>query len=100
MPRLVRFLGVHVLIGFSIATALVFLLVMLDVAGLRTLAKASASGPMTIACLALVLGLTFASVQMGFAIMLLGRQAKSDRGLKDRSVKAVIVDPVRLIVRK
>lgn len=100
MPDLVRFLGLHALIGFSIAIALVIALIVMDIGGLRGLAMASVSGPMTVGSLALVLGLTFASVQMGFAVMLLGRGAKHDGGLRDTTAKPVSVEPVQPVTQK
>lgn len=100
MPTLVRFLAFHALIGFLIAIVLVTVLIVVDVAGLRTLAMASAGGPVAIACLALVLGLTFASVQMGFAVMLLGQSAKDDGGLKDASAERLSVEHTRCVVRE
>lgn len=100
MPTLVRFLAFHAVIGFLIAIALVTALIVLDAAGLRTLAMASAGGPIAIACLALVLGFTFASVQMGFAVMLLGQSAKDDGGLPDASAERLPVESARGVVRK
>lgn len=71
MPRLLRFLVLHAAIGFMVAGAFVALLILLDSGGFATLVERSDSAPLVICVLTFFLGLTFGSVQMGVAIMLL-----------------------------
>lgn len=71
MPPHVLFLARHALIGFAIAALFVGAMVGFDVGGFATLAGKSGAGPLAVAVLTFFLGLTFASVQMGAAIMLL-----------------------------
>ncbi|MEO1039449.1 MAG: hypothetical protein AAFX09_07870 [Pseudomonadota bacterium] len=68
MPDLVRFLIRHALIGFIVAILFVAAILVFDFANLRTLASQSSAGLLAILLLALFIGLTFASVQMGYAI--------------------------------
>lgn len=83
MPPLIRFLTRHAAIGFAIAVICVCMMLWIDVGGLRTLASGSDSGPLAVLLLTAALGLTFGSVQMGFAIMLLGD--RQDRGSGKRN---------------
>lgn len=78
MPQLVRFLVRHALIGFVLAFVFVGALLVFDVGGLRRLAAASSYGPLAIAALTFATGLTFASVQMGMAVMLLGHRSDTE----------------------
>jgi hypothetical protein len=80
MPPLVRFLLRHAAIGFMIAVAFVGGMVWFDLGGLRGLARASVSGPLALALLTFAIGMTFSSVQMGFAVMLLGAIPDGDGG--------------------
>lgn len=72
MPHLVRFLMRHALIGVGVGALFVGTLVLLDVARLGTLMTQSSSGLIALIVLTGAVGITFGSVQMGFAIMLLG----------------------------
>jgi hypothetical protein len=80
MDRLPRFLARHALIGFGIALAFVGALLAFDIGGFRSLAAASPSGWLAAIMLAFSTGVTFASLQMGFAIMLLGRDSDDGGG--------------------
>ncbi|GAB4068726.1 hypothetical protein KHC28_26985 [Ancylobacter sonchi] len=94
MPRLVSFLIRHALIGFGIAVPFVAALVFFDVAGFGWLALGSSSGLLALGVLTVAVGLTFASLQMGFAVMLLGEETTGRGGrLQPRLV------PVRVPVR-
>ena len=84
MPHLVRFLLRHALVGFAVSAAFVTALVLLDVARLGTLLSTSADGPFALGLLVFALGLTFASVQMGFAVMLLPSEGDGAGGLGQR----------------
>jgi hypothetical protein len=71
LPLLVRFLMRHAAIGFGLAIVFVGLLLALDIGGIATLIFASSSGSLALAVLTFSVGLTFSSVQMGFAVMFL-----------------------------
>lgn len=72
MPTLVRFLLVHAAIGFGVAFVFVGTFLYLDIGGLRTLMMSSGMGYMALFLFTFFNGLTFSSVQMGVAVMLLG----------------------------
>lgn len=67
---LVLFLVRHALIGFAIAALFVQLLVRLDIGQLGTLMAQSDVGVMATWLLSFFMGLTFASAQMGIAVLL------------------------------
>jgi hypothetical protein len=71
MPAHVKFLIRHALIGFSIGLVAVVLMVSQDLFRIGTLIGASSDRWLALGLLAFMFGLTFGSVQMGFAIMLL-----------------------------
>jgi len=73
MPDLVRLLARNAVLGFIVAIVFVTLLLIADVANLRTLAGQSGAGVLAVIVLTLFLGLTFASAQMGYAIWMAGR---------------------------
>lgn len=74
MPILVRFLLVHAAIGFGLAFIFVSALVVFDTGGLRTLMASSNVGLVAFLLLVFLNGLTFGSVQIGVAVMLLGEE--------------------------
>lgn len=69
MPDLVRFLIRHGLIGFGIGIAFTALILVLDLGGLRTLTAGSGQGSGYRLLLAFFISTTFASAQMGVAVM-------------------------------
>lgn len=71
MPDHVKFLFHHALIGFAIGVGAVVLLIAGDVGRLRSLIAASSQRWFVLGLLGFLFGLTFGSVQMGFAIMLM-----------------------------
>ena len=71
MPHLVKFLTLHAVIGFAIGLAAVVLIVYLDIGHIGALIEKSSQRWLALALLSLGFGLTFGSVQMGFAIMLM-----------------------------
>lgn len=71
LPLLVRFLIRHAAIGFGVAILFVGLLLALDIGGIAKLIFASSSAGLALAILTFSVGLTFSSVQMGFAVMFL-----------------------------
>lgn len=79
MPLLVRFLLRHALIGVGLGALFVGALVLLDVGRLGTLAGQSASGLVALTVLTCAVGITFGSVQMGFAIMLMSEDEDTPR---------------------
>lgn len=68
---LVRLFVVHTVIGFALASAFVAILMAFDAAGLRTLILETHAG-WVVALLWFFSGLTFASAQMGIAVMSMG----------------------------
>jgi hypothetical protein len=74
MPKLLQFLLVHAVIGFGIAGFFVASLIVFDIGGFATLASGSDVAPLAVSVLTFFLGLTFASVQMGAAVMLLPKE--------------------------
>jgi len=88
MPELVRFLVRHALIGIAVAAASVAALLTFDVARLGTLVWQSPSGIVAVIALTCGLAITFGSVQMGFAVMLLRTSEDDARGGKPRHTDA------------
>lgn len=84
MPPLLRFMLSHAAIGFALAFVFVGALLGADVSGLRTLLLASDIGWLALALLTFFSGLTFASVQMGLAVMMFGEDDDDDVGGKGR----------------
>lgn len=77
MPPHVTFLARHALIGFAIAALFVGAMIGFDVGGFATLLAKSGLAAVAVPMLTCALGLTFASVQMGAAIMLLPKGGDS-----------------------
>ena len=71
VPDHVKFLIRHALIGFAIGVGAVVLIVAGDVGRLGSLIAASSQRWLALGLLGFLFGLTFGSVQMGFAIMLM-----------------------------
>lgn len=71
MPAHVKFLARHALIGFSIGLLAAGAIVWLDLFNVGTLIRTSNQRWMAYGMLSFMFGLTFGSLQMGFAIMLL-----------------------------
>ena len=69
MPPLIRFLIRHGLIGFIIGVLFTAFLLVFDIAGLRSLTTGTAEGTGVRLLLAFFISTTFASVQMGVAVM-------------------------------
>ncbi|NDV86079.1 hypothetical protein GTW51_05110 [Aurantimonas aggregata] len=70
MPELLRFLLRNALIGFAAAAFFVSALALADIGRFGTVLRASDIGLLAFALLVYLLGLTFAGVQIGFALML------------------------------
>ncbi len=92
---LVRLFLVHTLIGYAIATLFVGALVVFNVGGLTTLVvRQHAEG--FIVLLWFFSGLTFASVQMGAAIMSLADAPPPAGGKRARPPKSALLAAVRV----
>ncbi|VFU08565.1 conserved protein of unknown function [Methylocella tundrae] len=78
MPAHVKFLARHALVGFSIGLLAVVAIVWLDLFNVGSLIAGSSQRWMAYGMLSFVFGLTFGSLQMGFAIMLLPYGDESD----------------------
>jgi hypothetical protein len=71
LPKLIRFMLIHIANGMVIGCAFLFVLIWLDVAGLGRLLAKDESGLATFV-LFFQTALTFGSVSMGIAVMSLG----------------------------
>ncbi len=69
MPELIRLLLRNAALGFAIAALFVALLLISDMGGVGTLVANSDMGLVAVFMLTFFVGLTFASAQMGFAVM-------------------------------
>ncbi|MFG1403424.1 hypothetical protein [Xanthobacter sediminis] len=94
MPFLVRFLVTHAAIGVSLAAVLVGAMVAFDVAGLGGLLTGSEDGVLALVLLTFGLGVTFGSVQMGFAVMLMSENDEPPRGR--RVLSRLVPRPVKV----
>lgn len=96
MPQLVRFLLRHALIGFALAVIFVGALLAFDIARLGSLIGTSPGGMVAALVLVVSIGITFASVQMGFAVMLLGEDDEDRDG--GRPARLTHLLPARMAV--
>jgi hypothetical protein len=69
MPALIRFLIRHALIGAAIGIVFTAVILMLDIGSIRTMTRGSAEGTGIRLLLAFFVSTTFASAQMGVAVM-------------------------------
>lgn len=69
MPLLVKFLIRHAAIGFGFAALFVGTLIVLDIGRIGTILAQSDIRILATALLVMMVGLTFSSVQMGYAVM-------------------------------
>ena len=95
--RLVRFLAGHAVAGALIALATVSLLLIADVGGLRGLVVRSDVGLLALAVMSGFFVITFASVQMGVAVML--HLDTEDRGRRDPMPTGMRLQPIRVHAR-
>lgn len=78
MPNFIKFLIYHAVVGFAFAIFFVLVLLAFDVANLRTLLLASDQKWIALFLFTFFMGLTFGSVQMGIAIMRIGKDDDDD----------------------
>lgn len=69
MPRMLRFLLTHAVIGIGVGWVCLGALIAINGFGLRDLIAASPDGGLALALLAFLFALTFGSVGMGFGVM-------------------------------
>lgn len=69
MPDLVRFLLRHALLGAAIGIAFTALILVFDIGKIRTLTEGTPTGAGVRLLTAFFIGSTFASAQMGIAVM-------------------------------
>jgi hypothetical protein len=79
MPEPVRFMIRHALFGYAAALVFVTAFLLLDLGSLASLMRSSEFGLLAMALLFFFTGLTFASLQMGIAVMSL-RPSRGDDG--------------------
>ncbi len=99
MPWLVKFLLRHALVGIVIAAAFVGILCWLDVAHLGTLLRTHDDGLLAVILLTFGLGVTFGSVQMGFAVMLMSKDDEPRGGRRIR-LQRLVPRPVKVAARQ
>lgn len=92
MPHHIRFLLKHAAIGAVAGVAFVGLLLAFNAAGLRHLVLNTSEGLIALAVMTILFMITFGSVQMGRAIMSLGRNDR--RGGGRPQAEALIPIPV------
>ena len=80
MPNHIRFLLKHAAIGAVAGVAFVGLLLAFDVVGLRHLVLNTSEGFIALTVMTMLFVITFGSVQMGRAIMSLGRDYRTGGG--------------------
>lgn len=71
MPRLLRFLLLHAVVGFTLATLFIIALLWADPGGVAQVLRRAPGHPWPVLLLWFFSGLTFGSVQIGVATMLL-----------------------------
>lgn len=71
VPRLLRFLGLHLALGLAIGVAFSSLVIMSNVSGIKTLIAESSSPYLAVALLYAMNALTFGSLAMGIGVMTL-----------------------------
>ena len=95
MPKLLRLLIVNTAIGFAVSAIFVTAIIWTDTANLGTLIASSPVGWLAAGILFFFVGLTFASVQMGVAVMRLDRD-HGGSGKRLRPSPMPVVVPVRV----
>jgi len=98
MPKLLRLLIKNTAIGFGVSATFVAAVIWSDTAQLGSLIAASPVGWLAATILFFFVGLTFASVQMGIAVMRLDRD-EDGSGTRLRSWRAPIMVPARIAPR-
>ena len=94
MPKLVKFLIFHALLGFVIALAGVLVILALDIVNLRTLIMTSDVKWMAAFALIFLMTITIASVTMGVAVMRLPYDDDDDLpggGLRQHDIGSLIL---------
>lgn len=85
IPRLLRFLGLHLAFGAAIGVAFAALVIMSNVSDIKTLIAESSNPYLALALLYAMNALTFASIAMGVGVMTMPFDASCDmRDPEDR----------------
>lgn len=101
MPILVKFMLRHALIGYAMAIVFVAAILALDLGGLATLVSTSRFGILAVAMLTFFTGLTFASLQMGIAVMSLKEEGEGDDAAgRGKGAEAFGLEPAPVLLRK
>ncbi|CAH0298668.1 hypothetical protein [Roseomonas sp. CECT 9278] len=98
IPVAIRFMLLHGLVGFGLAAMFVGAVLWADPGGVGRLILREGGAPV-VALLWFFTGLTFGSVQIGAAVMLLGGQDDAPRGGRRQRLPPALV-PVRLAARR
>lgn len=95
MPPLVRFLLRHAAIGFGLAAVFVGTLIHFDIGNIGTVLAQSGVQGIATGLLVMMVGLTFSSVQMGYAVMMQSHDSPIDpRGGAKERLPALGLQPV------
>jgi hypothetical protein len=95
MPHMVRFLLRHAAIGFGLAAIFVGALVYFDIGHIGTVLAQSGLQVVGTGLLIMMVGLTFSSVQMGYAIMMQSHDSPVDpRGGAKERLPAASLQPI------
>ena len=78
VPLLLRFLGLHLILGASVGVAFASIVIMSNVSGLQTLIAGSSSPNLVLVLLYTMNALTFASISMGIGVMTLPLDSTCD----------------------
>jgi len=84
VPPLLAYLGRHCLVGIAAGWVLLAALVATDVGSLKTLLAGSSHWPEALALLMVFFAITFGSLAMGTAVMMLGHTTANGRRRKLR----------------
>lgn len=82
MPQLIRLMLTHGALGFGISAVFVAMLMGTDANGIATLLRSAETHPLPVLLLWFFCGLTFGSVQIGTAIMLLDTDDEPQGGTR------------------
>jgi hypothetical protein len=95
MPPMVRFLLRHAAIGFGLAAVFVGALIHFDIGSIGTVLAQSGVQGIATGLLVMMVGLTFSSVQMGYAVMMQSDDSPLDpRGGATERLPATSLQPV------
>ncbi|MFK7792078.1 MAG: hypothetical protein AB8B88_05330 [Devosiaceae bacterium] len=106
VPHLVRFLIKNAAIGFVMAIPFMAAMLYFNIGNLMTIIGQSDAGMLALALLTVMIGLTFASLQMGFAVMFRsddigkGTPQRIDPDMSQEELQQLGLKPIPVRIRK